>query len=320
MSRVAKVWFVAAASLAIGIGTAVADDDPAPDGDGSDATQGGGDGNGSGSADANGGGAAASASASAAYTKDTWPTELVDRPNTLAKGMIQIHADLFANMSTDNSFKPFSIAPDIFYGVSDKLSVGLTHAIGVCPAGTDNGCAKVYNDVGVDTLFSLKKDEKMDLASHVGLDVGSISDPFTASLHLGVLLKYQMDKIGIFVDPALGIGVTQRDAGNKETLAIPVQVAYQVNKNLAPFLRTGLGGVPIGAMAVKTSAGANLDVDGAGFGDTYAVPLGIGALYGLSNKLDVGAELDFPALFGSTLASDIGTDGRFLFVTVNARL
>jgi hypothetical protein len=319
MSRVAKVWFVAAASLAIGIGTAVADDDPQPAGDGSDATQGGGDGAGSGSADANGGGEAA-ASASAAYTKDTWPTELVDRPNVLAKGMIQIHADLFANMSTDNSFKPFSIAPDIFYGVSDKLSVGVTHAIGICPAGTDNGCAKVYNDIGVDTLFSLKKDEKMDLASHVGVDVGAFSPDLVLAAHLGVLLKYQIDKLGIFVDPAIGIGLTQRDAGNKETLAIPVQVAYQVNKNLAPFLRTGLGGVPIGAMAVKTSAGANLDVDGAGFGDTYAVPLGIGVLYGLSAKLDVGAELDFPALFGSTLASDIGTDGRFLFVTVNARL
>jgi len=314
-----KVWFVAAASLAIGIGTAVADDDPQPAGDGSDATQGGGDGNGSGSADANGGGEA-SATASAAYTKDTWPTELVDRPNTLAAGMIQIHVDLFANMSTDNSFKPFSIAPDIFYGVSEKLTAGITHGIGICPAGTDNGCAKVYNDIGVDTLFSLKKDEKMDLASHVGVDVGAFSPDLILSAHLGVLLKYQIDKIGIFVDPAIGIGLTQRDAGNKETLAIPVQVAYQVNKNLAPFLRTGLGGVPIGMAGVKTSAGVNLDVDGAGFGDTYAVPLGIGALYGLSNKLDVGAELDFPALFGSTLASDIGTDGRFLFVTVNARL
>jgi len=314
MNRVAKVSFVAAASLVIGIGTAVADD-PQPAGDGSDdQSAGGGDGAGSGSADATGGGAG-DVSASAAYTKDTWPTALVDRPVTLAAGMIQIHADVFANMSADNTFKPFSIAPDIYYGVSDVLSVGLTHAIGICPAGTDNGCAKVYNDVGVDALYSVKRDAKMDLAAHVGVDAGAL-DPLTLSAHLGVLLKYQMNKIGIFVDPAIGIGITERDSGNKETLALPVTLAYQVNPNLAPFVKTGLGGVPIGMGGVKTSAGAPLD----GFGDTFAIPLGIGVQYGVSNKLDAGLELDFPALFGSTLASDIGADGRFLFLFANFRL
>ena len=45
------------------------------------------------------------------------------------------------NMSADAVGKPFSIAPDIYYGVSDKLSVGLTHDTGLCLAGEENGCA-----------------------------------------------------------------------------------------------------------------------------------------------------------------------------------
>lgn len=311
-----KVWFVAAASLAIGIGTAIADDDPQPAGDGSDATQGGGDGSGSGSADANGGGAA-TASASASYTKDTWPLAYVDRPVTLAKGMIQIHADFFANLSTDKVFKPFAIAPDIYYGVSDKLTAGLTHGIGLCLAGTDNGCAKVYDDVGLDVLFGLKHDAKMDLAVHAGANAYSL-DAGTYGIHAGVLLKYQMDKLGIYADPGIGIGLTKRDeAGNKETLSIPIMVAYQANANLAPFVRTGIGGFAVASLSASYNGGANLDVDGAGFGDTYAIPLGVGAVYAVSNKLDVGAEFDFPGIAGSDLAS---TDLRYFVVSANLRL
>jgi len=316
MNRVAKVVFVAAASLAIGIGTAIADDDPQPAGDGSDATQGGGDGNGSGSADANGGGEAA-ASTSAAYTKDTWPTAYVDRPVTLAAGMLQVHVDFFANFSADKVFKPFAIAPDIYYGVNDKLTAGLTHGIGLCLAGTDNGCAKVYDDVGLDVLYGLKHDAKMDLAAHVGANAFSL-DAGTYGVHLGVLLKYQMDKIGIYADPTIGVGLTKRDdAGNKETFSLPVMVAYQVNGNLAPFVRTGLGGFAVASLSASYNGGANLDVDGAGFGGTFGIPLGVGAIYGVSSKLDVGAEFDFPAIAGSDFAS---SDLRYFLVSANLRI
>ena len=313
MNRVAKVVFVAAASLAVGIGTAIADDDPQPAGDGSDATQGGGEGEGSGSADASGG-AAATVDASAAYTKDTWPTAYVDRPVTLAPGMIQVHADFYGNLSTDLVFKPFGLAPDIHYGVNDKMTVGLVHGRSLCLAGEDNGCAKLYDDVGLDVLFSLKRDAKMDLAAHVDANAYSL-DPFTIALRLGVLLKYQMDKLAIFADPGIGIGVTERDAGNKETIAIPVQIAYQINPNLAGFLRTGIGGLSL-AVAADYNGAATLDGD-IGFGDTFTIPLGVGILYGVSNKLDIGAEFDFPGIAGSDAAS---SDNRYFVVTGNIRL
>jgi opacity protein-like surface antigen len=316
MNRVAKVVFVAAASLAVGVGTAVADDPPAGgEGgeEGSDAS-GGGEEGGSGSAEAGGGGD--TASVSSAYTKDTWPTAYVDRPVTLAAGMIQIHADFFGNLGADAVFKPFGLAPDVHYGVNDKLTVGLVHGRSLCLAGEENGCAKLYDDVGLDVLFGLSRNAKMDLAAHVGVNVISL-DAGTYGLRAGVLLKYQMDKLGIYADPGIGIGITDRDAGNKEYLSLPIMVAYQVNGNLAPFVRTGIGGASLSAISTEYNGAANLDVDGAGFGDTFTIPLGVGAIYGVSNKLDVGAEFDFPGVAGSDAAS---TDNRYFLVSANLRL
>jgi len=314
MNRVAKVVFVAAASLAVGVGTAVADDPPAGGEEEGGEGSGGGEEGGSGSADATGG-AGDTASVSSSYTKDTWPTAYVDRPLTLPAGTIQIHADFFGNLGADAVFKPFGLAPDIHYGVNDKLTVGLVHGRSLCLAGEDNGCAKIYDDVGLDVLYGLSHSPKMDLAAHVGVNAYSL-DPLTLGLRLGVQLKYQMDKLGIYADPSIGIGVTERDAGNKEIFALPIWIAYQVNGNLAPFVRTGLGGVSIAA-ATDYNGAANLDVDMAGFGDTFTIPLGVGAIYGVSNKLDLGAEFDFPGVAGSDAAS---TDNRYFLVTANLRL
>jgi hypothetical protein len=46
----------------------------------------------------------------------------------LPKGAIAIHAVVEVNMSADLVAKPFSIAPDVWYGVSPKLQVGLVHS------------------------------------------------------------------------------------------------------------------------------------------------------------------------------------------------
>jgi len=250
------------------------------------------------------------------YMKETWPTELVARPLTLAKGQVEIHVDALINLSKDAVFKPFAIAPDIYYGVNDKLTVGLTHGLGLCLTGTDNGCAKVYNDIGVDALYSLKRDAKMDLAANVGFAALAFSPDLVGQVHLGVHFKYQANKIAIYVDPTLGIGVTQRDAGNKEVLSIPIKVAYQASPQLAAYLMTGLGGI-FPTASGPTAGGLMLDPpDPIGIGDTYGIPLGIGAQFAVKKNIDVGANFMFPLIAGSDAAT---ADARFLTVFANLR-
>jgi len=229
------------------------------------------------------------------YTKETWPLELVKRPITLAKGMIEVKVDVLVNASKGAFAKPFSVSPDILFGVSDKLTVGLTHQTGLCLAGKDNGCAKVYDDAAVEAIYALTTGQ-LNVGAHVGLEIVGF-DPMTAGIDIGIKGRYEAGKIGVAFDPQLYFGLNKRDF-NKDQVTVPVQVAYQVTPKLAPFVITALLG--------------NLD----SFGDTFAVPVGFGALFALSNKLDVGGQFVFTNLLGKNSSAD----GRAIDLFVNFRL
>jgi hypothetical protein len=203
-------------------------------------------------------------------------------------------------------FKPFSIAPDIYYGVSDQLTLGLIHSAasvgvvgagsGICLAGEEKGCAKVYDNIGLDGIFSLSKGT-VDLAAHAGVLVNSF-DPMLLSVKLGVLGRFNAGKLAVVFDPWIGIGVTERDAGNKELINVPVNIQFQATPQLAAWVGSGIFGP--------------LD----GFGDAYFVPLNIGALFGVSSKIDAGAAFGFLNIGGKNSSADF----RALNVFANIRL
>jgi hypothetical protein len=255
------------------------------------------------------------------YTKETWPLALTARPITLAKGMLEIHADVFINLSTDRVGEPIGLAPDVYYGISDRLSVGLLHNIGICVTGEDSGCAEVYNDFALDALFSFKRDARLDVAVHAGLDALTI-DPFALALRAGVLLKFMSGKIAFYADPFIRVGLTEREGdavpsavamANEEAIAIPLTVAFQATPQLAVFATTGLSGLTLGTMP---GAAPLSDI-----GDFFAIPLGIGALYAISNRLDAGAFFNLPVLAGGDAFEGFaGTDLRTLTIFANIRL
>jgi hypothetical protein len=232
------------------------------------------------------------------------------------------------NMSADAVGKPISLSPSVWYGVSDKLSVGLTHdqgttpftprpglrvttipnpldptmsvqaagAGGICFTGEDNGCPKVYDNVGVDALYGLS-DSKFSMAAHPGLDVFAF-DPFILQLRVGLLGRYMAsEKLSIVFDPRITIGLTERDV-NKEAIDVPVWVWFNVNEKLGAYVSTGIAG-PFD-----------------GFGDSYRIPLQIGATYAVSSQLSVGGDFEFFNLLGSNSSAD----GRMLALRVAYRL
>jgi hypothetical protein len=233
-------------------------------------------------------------------TKDNWPLAYNDRPLTLAKGMLEIGGDTVRiNLSKDAVGKPISFMPSIYYGVNEKLTVGAYHPVnGICISGEENGCAKVYNDLAVHALYGLMTKGTFLLTAHAGLAFLSLSDPTAVGVQVGGLGQLTISKLAILFYPLLTVGVTERDAGNKEFLSIPVWFRYQVNPQLNPFLSTGIAGP--------------LD----GFGDAYAIPVGLGVLYAINNRLDVGTEFVFTNLAGK----GGGADGRALFARVVLRI
>ena len=241
---------------------------------------------------------------------------------TLGAGKILIAGSTVnIGLFPDNAGKPISLAPSVWYGVNEKLTIGVTHdggatmwtprpalrftvidiggiqvpaaaGAGICVTGEDGGCPKVYDNVGLDALFGLKN-EKFSLAAHPGLDVFSF-DPLVLQLRLGVLGRYAVnDKINLVFDPRIAIGLTERDF-NKERIDIPVWFWFQANPQLGVYAHTGING--------------SLD----GFGDTYAVPLQLGGNFAVNQQLTVGADFSFVNLLGN----GGGTDAKMIGLRV----
>ncbi len=300
MNRVSKVLMIAAASMAM-TGTAFADD-PAPDA--------GGGASGEASAGAGASVGAGGATVGAGAEVGVEGNAMVAGANslTLGAGKILIAGSTFnMSLSAGAVGKPFSLAPSLYYGVSDKLTLGVSHdggtttfsprpapGAGICLAGKKNGCEKPYNNIGFDALFGLAQG-KFSVAAHPGVDILRISDPLLVSLRLGVLGRYEVaPKFAIVFDPSLRLGLTKRDLGNKEFLNVPVYAWIVATPKVGVYATTGIAG--------PTS----------GFGDGYTIPVGAGATFASSEKLSIGADFLFTNLAGKGSSAD----GRALGVRV----
>jgi hypothetical protein len=216
------------------------------------------------------------------------------RPLTNPAGTVTINGAIDLNLSKNAVLKPIYVTPNIYYGVTDQLTLGIVHGYwedifqgggGLCLGGQERNCFKAYNNVTLDGLYSLLRQADFDLAAHAGFDFRNIDQKFLG-LHLGVALKYTSGPLAIVLDPSLGVGLNKRDYGNKESLTIPVRLGYQASATVAAFLDTGIGG--------PTS----------GFSDSYQIPVGVGALVAVAPIADVGAKFEFRNLGGKGHSAD----------------
>jgi hypothetical protein len=204
------------------------------------------------------------------------------------------------NMSDGAVGKPISIAPDLYYGVSERLQLGLLHTdptgwqsrpgTGLCLSGEDNGCAKAYDNVGFDALIALGSDT-FPISAHGTLFLDSF-DPTTTHLALGVAGKAHFnERVALLFDPKIAIALDSRDS-NPDVLYIPLELQFQLKPPTTLKVLSGLAG--------------NLDA----FGDTYQIPLGLGVLQNLSERLDLGARFSFDNLLGKQAEGASAADTR----------
>jgi hypothetical protein len=232
-------------------------------------------------------------------------TSLSGEHLTLPPKRLFLHALVEMNLSKDNAFSPFSIAPDLYYGVNEKLTLGLIHSVlgatgimggvgsSLCLSGSSNGCGDVYNGVGLDARYALSQG-KFIVAADGGLYINNI-DPFQMAVKLGLVTRYRpspTSKLAIDIVPNLFIGLTERDGGsamagvtlvsNKEVATIPVTLLYSVKPNVALAIQSGLV-LPLS------------DTD-----KTYFVPLSIGANFQINKQLSIDAAFTLIHLVGGS--------------------
>lgn len=241
------------------------------------------------------GAAPLSAHADEFYIAADWPIRFVDRPLVLGPSMFELRGDtLRLNLSKDAVGDPISLAPDLYFGLDERVTIGLFHDVGICISG--DGCTTVYNDFGVEGLYSLLYEGAVSMAVRLGATFNPL-DPFVGGLHVGLPVRVSGGDLAVLFDPRLYVGIFERDL-RKEFLDVPVQLQYQLTDQNALLVTSGVRGP--------------LD----GFGDSVQVPVGVGAVVALSRRVDIGGEFLFTNLAGR----GGGVAGRLLLLRLAIRL
>jgi hypothetical protein len=228
---------------------------------------------------------------------------------TLPAGKISMSAALQVGFSTElgggEAGTPLSIAPDVWYGINDKLSAGAVTSIhgrtgfwggqvgplgtGVCLSdepGTDGvaaGCNGVFDNAGVEALYALTAGESLGLAASAGLHALSF-DPMLLDVKLGARAAGRWGRIWVGAAPSIFIALTERgdEGGNDDQLVLPVDVGFMITSSLGVGAQSGIAG------SLQS------------FGEDYVVPVAFGALFHINAQMMVAAAFSFDRVTGGT--------------------
>jgi hypothetical protein len=221
------------------------------------------------------------------------------------EGLFTVRLNLLVSASEGAFGKPTSLAPDLYYGVSDALQIGLLHTgpmgwqtmpgAGLCLTGTSGGCPHVYDNVGFDVLYGLLQGN-LHLSFHTSLFLYRISDPLWVMWTAGFTGKLHFtDVVAILFGPQVGVALTHRDA-NEDQLFVPLELQFQVGQ----------------AVSLKILSGASGQLNA--LADTVRVPLGVGLVGNVSTSFDLGVRLSFDNLLGNQVPGASRTDQRSIAV------
>jgi hypothetical protein len=225
-------------------------------------------------------------------------------------GLFTARVLLLVNASKDNFGKPTSLAPDLYYSVSDTVQVGLLHTgpmgwqsppgFGLCLTGTANGCPRVYNNVGFDFMYGLLYGD-FHLSLHSSLFVFPISNATEVMWTIGLAGKFHFsDVVALYFDPQVGVMLAHRDV-YKDQLFIPLELQFQVGA----------------ATSLKILSGVSGQLSD--LGDTFQVPLGLGLVGNVSRSVDLGLRFSFDNLLGHVFPGISRTDARSIGLLLTFR-
>jgi hypothetical protein len=204
----------------------------------------------------------------------------------VALGAGELDARLVTEVGIGRDFGvPISLAPDVWYGVTSRWTLGITHSrasIDLVDAGAslcvhDDGlaCPTVYRGSQLDVRW-LARD---DVALRGRLLVRDV-DPWKPAVALGALAQWRAGRFSIVTDPYLRIGLAHRDEGNRDAIVVPVWLAVDPTCGVRLAIHTGFDG------ELATLA------------DGWHVPLALVTAVQLPVHLEAGLEVGWASLAG----------------------
>jgi hypothetical protein len=228
------------------------------------------------------------------YTKNTWPTSIVDRPLVVAPGMTEAQLGVSQDLSTDAAVFSTShpLGADLYarFGVSDRIHAGLD-AVAVCLA--DCGGAGFFRLVSIGAGYAVVANHDMNFVPALTAAVYNLSTASNSAVLLalqpGFLFGWRMsDALQLFASGGFVFGVVGRDnTSSPDALGVHLEPRVVV----AP-------GLSIGPYLGYTLPLAHTDF--------YMVPLGINALFVVTRAVDVGGTFEFSDVASKTITSPAG--------------
>jgi hypothetical protein len=221
----------------------------------------------------------------------------------LARNAVVVTITTETSMGTGTMLDSTSLAPDVSYGVTDRVTLSLVHSGfattgfrgsaggGLCLSGDARGCEHPYNNAGLDALVDLVRADRFAIAGVAGLHAVSIDQRFV-DVKLGAQASYRTGKVTATLSPSVFVGVTERAMGNEGTVFAPGSISVQLSRD---WLVAMGGGV---ATPIADPTGG------------WTVRLGSIVRYRVRPGLFVAGSLFLPKLAGGAAVDGTGVDAR----------
>lgn len=216
------------------------------------------------------------------------PTDMVSRPIVLDRGELLAALSIEVNLELRRVGMPTSIAPDLWFGVTSRWTIGLVHSSHsvdridtgstFCVRELPTKCDRLIRGTGIDVRWRARGGA-LAVAPRGRLLLRDV-DPMKPALTLGALARWTDGRYSITTDPYLRLGLANRDLGNRAALMIPLWFAVQPGDRWQIALHTGW------------------ESELAVWRDGWHVPFGLVVQIRATDQLELGLEAGFSSLLG----------------------
>lgn len=206
-------------------------------------------------------------------------------PLGLPRGVLEVRLSIEASVAPHDLARPLSFAPDAYYGVTDRLTVGVIHSsesvdrIGTgttfCVRELPARCDRIYRGSGLDARWAWRP----WLSWHARFLVRDV-DPVKPAITLGAALRWMRGPYAVTGDPYLQLGLANTDAGNRTVVVLPVYLSRRLTPTSRIALHTGVDG------------------ELATWRDGWHIPFAAIAETAPARQIAFGVEAGFPSLLG----------------------
>jgi len=233
---------------------------------------------------------------------------------TLPDGDVLLALTVESGVGKDKMFEPFSFAPDLSYGATSDLTLSIVTSYaaltgfrgasgaGLCMNSNETTCRQLYNDVGIEGLYTLTRGT-FQLAGNAGFLVTSIG-PWHTDAKIGAKAKLALGRFYALASPSIWYALDDRSnrvVPHDHQLWLPVSAWVKPARVLALGVASGFKG-PL------------LELH-----DKYSVPLGASVVGTLEKGVSLGASFVFGKVWGGPEVMDPGWDARSVHVWLSVQ-